>query len=67
MEWVRGVMRCVFNNSFEARGGWFKGNLHAHPTNSDGGRIREPLVELYRSAGYDFFSCRYPHEKFNDR
>jgi len=49
-------MRCVFNNPFEARGSWFKGNLHAHSTNSDGSRTCEQLVELYRSAGYNFLS-----------
>lgn len=49
-------MQGVFNNPFEARGRWFKGNLHAHSSNSDGNLTAEQLVSLYRRSGYDFLS-----------
>ncbi len=49
-------MKRFFSNPFEAQGKWYKGNLHAHSTNSDGSRTCEQLVEIYRDAGYDFLS-----------
>jgi hypothetical protein len=45
-----------FVNPFEAPGRWYKGNVHAHTTISDGTRNPEKLVEMYRDAGYDFLS-----------
>lgn len=50
------MMRTVFNNPFEARGRWFKGNLHTHSLNSDGNLTVKQLTSLYRSCGYDFLS-----------
>ena len=49
-------MRLVFDNSFEAKGSWFKGNVHTHTTNSDGHMTPEQIVLRYREAGYDFLS-----------
>ena len=49
-------MRRIFVNPFREEGKWFKGNVHAHSTCSDGTRTPEQLVELYSGAGYDFLS-----------
>jgi len=49
-------MRATFSNPFEAKGQWFKGNLHTHTLNSDGEESAEQLVNAYRGAGYDFLS-----------
>jgi len=49
-------LRTAFNNPFEARGRWFKGNLHTHSSNSDGNLTVKQLVSLYRRSGYDFLS-----------
>ena len=49
-------MRIVFDNPFEAGGSWFKGNVHAHTTNSDGQMTPGQLVRVYEEAGYDFLS-----------
>ncbi len=43
-------------NPFTLPGRWYKGNLHTHTTNSDGGNRPEEMLETYRTAGYDFFS-----------
>lgn len=34
----------------------FKGNLHTHTTNSDGKKLPEETISIYRSKGYDFLS-----------
>ena len=49
-------MKRHFVNPFKARGKWYKGNVHAHTTVSDGTRTPETLVDIYREAGYDFLS-----------
>lgn len=49
-------MRMSFNNPFETGGRWFKGNLHAHTTNSDGDLPPRLLVNEYKEGGYDFLS-----------
>ena len=49
-------MKRRFVNPFEAPGRWYKGNVHAHTTISDGTRTPKKLVEIYRDAGYDFLS-----------
>jgi hypothetical protein len=41
---------------FDKPGRFYKGNLHAHSTNSDGKVPIEEVVSVYREAGYDFFS-----------
>jgi hypothetical protein len=43
-------------NPFSAPGKWYKGNVHAHTTISDGTKTPEELVKLYRESGYDFLS-----------
>jgi len=43
-------------NPFALPGKWYRGNLHAHTTNSDGAHSPEETVALYRAAGYDFLS-----------
>jgi len=45
-----------FANPFSLSGQWYKGNLHTHTTNSDGGNTPEEMLEAYRAAGYDFFA-----------
>jgi hypothetical protein len=35
---------------------WYKGNTHLHTTLSDGGKSPMEVVDLYRSAGYDFIA-----------
>lgn len=35
---------------------WFKGNMHAHTTISDGSRAPEEVIELYRAKDYDFLA-----------
>jgi predicted metal-dependent phosphoesterase TrpH len=49
-------MKRSFVNPFKETGKWFKGNVHAHTTHSDGTRTPEQLVEIYREAGYHFLS-----------
>lgn len=49
-------MKQRFVNPFKAPGRWYKGNVHAHTTMSDGTRTPETLVNIYRNAGYDFLS-----------
>ena len=37
-----------------AGGQWLRGNLHAHTTNSDGGRATQAVIDDYASRGYGF-------------
>jgi len=54
-------------NPFSAPGRFFKGNLHAHTTQSDGRLSPEDLVALYRDrGGYDFLAIT-DHDRFTDR
>jgi hypothetical protein len=46
----------VRNFPFEAPGTFYKGNLHAHSTNSDGQLTPRQVCEFYRDNGYDFVS-----------
>lgn len=41
---------------FSSPGQWYKGNLHAHTTNSDGSFTPEDALGFYRDAGYDFLA-----------
>jgi len=43
-----------FPNPFEMEGEWFKGNLHAHTTQSDGSLSPLDVCKLYKAYGYDF-------------
>lgn len=44
------------NYPFEYSGQFFKGNLHAHSTKSDGHLTPKDVCSFYRSHGYDFIS-----------
>jgi hypothetical protein len=46
-------------------GSWFRGNLHAHSTNSDGVRTPEHVIEDYAARGYDFLAVS-DHDTFTD-
>jgi hypothetical protein len=46
-------------------GRWFRGNLHAHTTSSDGKLSPEEVVDLYRDAGYEFIAVT-DHDKITD-
>ena len=35
---------------------WYKGNLHAHTTVTDGKMSPEDCIKLYQSKGYDFLA-----------
>lgn len=41
---------------FDPNGKFYKGNLHAHTTVSDGRRPPEDVIALYQEAGYDFLA-----------
>ena len=41
---------------FTAQGRWFRGNLHTHTTESDGGMTPEEMVGWHVTHGYDFLS-----------
>lgn len=43
-------------NPFCGRGNWYKGNLHAHSTLSDGACSPEELKQLYLEEGYSFLA-----------
>ena len=45
-----------FNNPFSKKGNWYKGNIHTHTTNSDGGLSPKEVISLYCRKGYDFLS-----------
>jgi hypothetical protein len=54
-----------FADPFSLPGQWFKGNLHAHSTKSDGLLTPEQLVDWYMSQGYQFLALtehRVPSE-----
>ena len=44
------------NLPFDKPGRFYKGNLHAHSSVSDGTLPPEELARLYRKAGYDFLA-----------
>ena len=44
------------NLPFDKPGRFYRGNLHAHSTNSDGAMPPEDVANLYREAGYDFLA-----------
>jgi predicted metal-dependent phosphoesterase TrpH len=46
----------VRNLLFDRSATFYRGNLHAHSTRSDGARSPEQVVGDYRSRGYDFLS-----------
>ena len=42
----------MFENPFQCPGDWYRANLHAHTTNSDGDLSPADCAEFYRRAGY---------------
>lgn len=52
-------------NPFELPGNWYRANLHAHTTASDGDVDLATRVEQYKSAGYSILAVT-DHEKTND-
>ncbi len=50
------ALKRMFVNPFRVPGEWYRGNIHAHTTISDGTKTPEELVELYKEAGYSFLS-----------
>jgi hypothetical protein len=59
-------------DAFGRSGKWYKGNLHAHTTSSDGAFTHDELLECYREKGYDFVAitdhnkCLDPDVKSED-
>jgi len=50
-------MGLTISTPYEGLGGeWYRGNLHAHTTNSDGERTPEGLVSRYSDLNYDWVS-----------
>ncbi len=43
-----------FDNPFDGQGRWFKGNIHAHTSATDGQLSPDEVAKLYRENGYDF-------------
>ena len=41
---------------FAKPGNWYKGNLHIHTSQSDGGLTPEEVIHWYREHGYDFLA-----------
>lgn len=62
----------MFDNPFRAPGRWYRANLHAHTTNSDGDLSPEECVECYRRLGYhilaitDHWYVSVPRARRND-
>ncbi len=46
----------MIENPFECSGRWYKANLHAHTTKSDGDISPEGSAAFYREAGYDILA-----------
>jgi len=46
----------MFDNPFASPGHWYRANLHAHTTNSDGDLPPDDCAECYRRAGYDILA-----------
>jgi len=59
------MVRMKLKNPFTERGNWYKANLHAHTTNSDGQMTPSEAARAYRQAGYDILALT-DHEVTND-
>src|SRR5215813_7480135 len=46
----------MYRLPFDLPGRFYRGNLHAHSTRSDGALEPEAVVEAYRGRGYDFLA-----------
>ncbi len=65
---VPAVSGCAKRVSFEvpsAAGSWYKGNTHAHTTESDGDSSPEYVASWYKDHGYDFLVLS-DHNVFTD-
>ena len=65
---VPSVSGCAKRVSFEvpsAAGSWYKGNTHAHTTESDGDSSPEYVASWYKDHGYDFLVLS-DHNVFTD-
>ena len=49
-------MTPIKRSAFSKEGKWFKGNIHAHTTVTDGTVTPEKQAEDYRAQGYDFLA-----------
>jgi len=49
-------MEITYQNPFQKPGNWYKGNLHAHTTMSDGKKTPEEVAIRYEKAGYHFLA-----------
>jgi hypothetical protein len=59
------MLRLEFSNPFDAEGNWYKANLHAHSTQSDGKLPPDGLARWYRNYGYDILALT-DHGKVTD-
>jgi len=59
------ALKRRFANPFELKGKWYKANLHAHTTTSDGRASPPDRVEQYRRGGYDVLALT-DHNVLND-
>ena len=50
---------------FKESGAWYRGNIHAHTTNSDGCWTPEQVVNAYKEQGYSFI-CLSEHDYYTD-
>lgn len=48
------------DSRYSTSNNWYKGNVHIHSTNSDGGKTADELMQMYSEMGYDFL-CRTDH------
>ncbi len=48
------IPMIVFDSPYEQRAQVYRGQLHAHTTNSDGTQSPAAVMTAYRAAGYDF-------------
>lgn len=46
----------MFENPFQSPGNWYRANLHAHTTDSDGDLSPADCAEFYRRAGYQILA-----------
>jgi len=59
------MVKMKLKNPFTQPGNWYKANLHAHTTNSDGKMTPTEAAEAYRQAGYNILALT-DHNITND-
>ena len=55
----------LFSVEYSAGARWFRGNTHAHTSNSDGDSPPDSVARWYRDAGYEFLFIT-DHERITD-